>query len=348
MAEKILAAEEIASAPRERVVPNGKNVKRKWTPQSVAALCLALIPLVGFIIFSGFPLVISLIALFCDVDLNDLGSISWNGFAGFKALFVNGWADKTFPMGGLGMAWYFGRSCLITLWVASTQFVTLLIALGISVLLASRPKGQKVFQALFFVPYICSTVAISIVFAWIFKGDATGVLNTLLNKTPETAVRWLEDPSTITWCIVIVTIWQAPGYGIVMYKAALVNVDPAQYEAASLDGANAWQKFRYVTLPGIRPTTFYLMLTGVSAGLLTYDIAKLLVPLESWGTIGGEGGMAFTLMRYVYYCINMQPTSISNAPYLVSCASVISWILFFVTAACSIVLFRLREKSMED
>ena len=348
MAEKILAAEEVRSASGTHVSMKRKNIRRRWTPQNVAALCLALIPLIGFIVFSGFPLIISLIALFCNVNLYDLSSISWNDFAGFKALFVNGWASQTFPMGGLGMTWYFGRSCLITLWVASTQFVTLLIALGISVLLATRPKGQKVFQALYFVPYICSTVAISIVFQWIFKEDVTGVLNTMLGKTPETAVRWLQDPSTITWCIVLVTIWQAPGYGIVMYKAALVNVDPTQYEAAALDGANSWQKFWYVTLPGIRPTTFYLMLTGVSAGLLTYDIAKLLVPLESWGSIGGEGGMAFTLMRYVYYCINMQPTSMSNAPFLVSCASIISWILFIVTAACSVVLFKRREKSMED
>lgn len=349
MAEKVLTAEQTQSAgAAEEVSLLRRSGKKKWTPHKIVALCLALIPLIGFVVFSGFPLVISVIALFCNVNLYDLGSISWNDFAGFKALFVDGWADNTFPMGGLGMTWYFQRSCLITIWIASTQLVTLGIALGISVLLSTRPKGQKVFQALYFVPYICSTVAVSIIWKWIFDADATGVLNSLLGKTQADSIRWLEDPATITWTIIIVTIWQAPGYGIVMYKAALVNIDTSQYEAAALDGANGWQKFWYVTLPGIRPTTFYLLLAGVAAGLLTYDIPKLLVPLESWGSIGGEGGMAFTLMRYVYYCINMQPTSMSNAPFLVSVGSIISWLLFFVTAFCSIWLFKRRQKSMED
>ena len=138
-------------------------------------------------------------------------------------------------------------------------------------------------------------------------------------------------------------MWQAPGYGIVMYKAALANVDNAQYEAASLDGANAWQKFWYVTLPGIAPTTFFLLLSGVSAGFLTYDIAALIVP-DGWtGYIGGNESMGLTLMRLVYWFIqNEQLTSSA-----VSSASVISWVLFVVTATLSIILFRQREKSME-
>lgn len=129
-----------------------------------------------------------------------------------------------------------------------------------------------------------------------------------------------------------------------MYKAALANIDTSQYEAAALDGANAWQNFWYITLPGIAPTTFFLMISGVSAGLLTYDMAALIIPGRMGrATSGGNERMGLTLMRLVYWYIQNEQLT----PSTVSAASVISWVLFAVTASISIVLFKRREKSME-
>ena len=315
---------------------NRPQKKRKWSPQAIVGLILALIPLIGFLIFSGFPLIISFIALFCDVDFYQLGGFTWNGFEGFKVIFSPAYSVPTY---GLNMASYFYKACGITVWLASVQFVTLLIALGVSVLLATDVRGGKIFQILYFVPYICSSVAVSLMWRWFFNAESSGVLNTILG----TQIRWLENPATITWTIVVAIMWQAPGYGIVMYKAALANVDASQYEAAALDGANGFQKFWYITLPGIAPTTFFLMLSGVTTGLLTYDIAALMIP-DGWnGLVGGEGHMGLTLMRFSYYLIthdrDIAPT--------VSAASVVSWVLFAVTATISLILFKRREKSME-
>ena len=237
-----------------------KPKKFKWNKEAVAGIVLALLPFVGFLIFSGFPLVISFIGLFCDIDLYNIGNFAWNNFEGFKVIFSPGYSVDTY---GIDIAHYFYRACIVTLCLTATQFVTLGIALGISVLLASKPVGHKAFQIFFFVPYICSTVAVALMWSWIFSGEPSGVLNSLFG----TNIRWRENPSTMIWTIVIAIIWQAPGYGIVMYKAALANIDASQYEAASLDGANAWQRFRYVTAPGIAPTTFFLMIAGVVAGL---------------------------------------------------------------------------------
>ncbi len=337
MAEKILsAAEETAVGATAKTKAQLPKKKRKWTPEAILALVLALIPLIGFVVFSGFPLIISLIALFCDVDLYQLGNFTWNGFEGFKVVFSDGYSIPTY---GLNMAPYFYKACGITVWVACTQFVTLLIALVISVLLATKPKGRKIFQILYFVPYICSSVAVSLMWRWFFNGETSGVLNTMLG----TSIRWLQEPKWMTWCIIVAIMWQAPGYGIVMYKAALANIDTSQYEAAALDGANAWQNFWYITLPGIAPTTFFLMISGVSAGLLTYDMAALIIP-DGWtGYIGGNDSMGLTLMRLVYWYIQNEQLT----PSTVSAASVISWVLFAVTASISIVLFKRREKSME-
>lgn len=307
--------------------------KKKWTRQAVGGLCLALIPLVGFLIFSGFPIIISFISLFSDVNLTYIeDGFTWNNFEGFKIIFIRDYAKYQTDI-AYDIAGYFYKACGITLWLASMQFVTLAIALVISVLLATHPRGGKVFQILYFIPYICSTVAVSLMWKWFFNGEPSGVLNSILG----TEIRWLENTSTMTWTIVVAIIWQAPGYGIVMYKAALANVDTTQYEAAALDGANAWQKFWHITVPGIAPTTFFLMISGVSAGLLTYDIAALMIP-DGWNYFT-EGGMGLTLMRLAYYLRGVGKN--------VSSSAVISWVLFAVTAGISYVLFKRREKSME-
>ena len=204
-------------------------------------------------------------------------------------------------------------------------------------------RGSKLFQILFFIPYICSTVAVSLMWRWIFDWEG-GILNSVFGTT----TKWLEDPKTMTWCIIVAIIWQAPGYGIVMYKAAFSNINNALYEAASIDGANAWQKFRNVTLPGISPTTFFLLQAGIGAGLLTYDLAELIIP-NAWGVPGGNESMGLTMMRLVYFLItNSTTTDANGVSYMVSCACVISWLLFVVTGVLSMIMFRQREKSMEQ
>ncbi|MBQ2923755.1 MAG: sugar ABC transporter permease [Tyzzerella sp.] len=313
--------------------------KKRWKTESKIALAVAVIPLLGFIIFNGFPLLISFIGMFCNVDLYDLSNIQWNNFEGFKSVFIE---RHAFDLFYFDLSKYFYKAIWITLWIASTQFITLGIALFIATLLREKMAGSKLFQVLFFIPYICSTVAVALMWRWIFDWEG-GILNSILG----TDMKWLENPKTITWCIIIAVIWSAPGYGIVMYKAAFSNINSALYEAAAVDGANAWHKFRHVTLPGISPTTFFLMQAGIGAGLLTYDLAQLIIP-NAWGVPGGNESMGLTMMRLVYYLItNSTTTDANGVSYMVSCACVISWLLFVVTGALSMVMFRLREKSAE-
>lgn len=316
-----------------------KQKKHRWRKSEKVALVAAIIPLIGFIIFSGFPLIISFIGLFCNVDLYDLSNIHWNNFEGFKSVFIPGHAFGLFYF---DLSKYFYKAVVITVWIASTQLVTLLIALIMATLLRKKMIGGKLFQILFFVPYICSTVAVSLMWRWVFSWE-NGILNSLLG----THIEWLKNPKTMTWCIIIAVIWSAPGYGIVMYKAAFSNINQTLYEAAQIDGANAWQQFRAVTLPGIAPTTFYLLMTGVGAGLLTYDLAALVI-LDEWGSPGGVESMGLTLMRLVYFLITNSTTADANGvSYMVSCACVISWLLFIVTGSLSMILFRQREKSLK-
>ena len=150
-------------------------------------------------------------AMFMDVNLYNLGDTSWNSFEEFRLVFDRSYSD-TVPV---HVTELFTHSIGITLWIASTQLVTLCIALVISVLINSIKRGSKIFQVLFFIPYICSSVAVALMWEWVFSGEPFGFLNSILG----TDIDWINNANTVTWCIVIAIIWQAPGYGIVMYKA---------------------------------------------------------------------------------------------------------------------------------
>ncbi len=316
-----------------------KKKKRARIAEGTYSYVFALLPLIGFFIFSIFPIIISIIAMFCDVNLYDISDISWNNFEGFKLVFSRSYSDSV----PVHVNELFTHSIGITLWIASTQLVTLAIALLISVLISSIKRGAKIFQVLFFIPYICSSVAVALMWEWVFSGESFGFLNSILG----TDIDWIHNAKTVTWCIIVAIIWQAPGYGIVMYKAALGNVNKSLYEAASIDGAGPFTKFFKITVPSIAPTTFYLLMAGIVAGLTTFDIAQLIAP-ATWTTngIGGEGNNALTIMRFIYYLMDDEVWA-NNLSYI-SAASIISWILFIFTAGLSMLVMHVRNKRLQD
>ncbi len=313
--------------------------KTRWKNKSKLAFAVAIIPFIGFILFRGFPLVLSFIGIFCNIDLYNFGNIQWNNFAGIKSVFVPGYAQELFYF---DMSKYFYKAVIITLLMAVCSVAILGISLFIATLLRENFRGNKLLQVLFFIPNVCSVVSIALMFLWLFDWEG-GVLNTILG----TNIKWLDDPRFMTWCIVIARLWGGPAYGIVMYKAAFSNINSSLYEAAAVDGANAWQKFRHVTLPSISPTTFFLLQTGLTAGFTLYDLARLIIN-DAYGIPGGKGASGITLMRLVIYSImNSSTTDANGVSYMVSCACVISWAMFAVIGTLTVVLFRLREKSAE-
>ena len=175
---------------------------------------------------------------------------------------------------------------------------------------------------------------------WMFN-DSFGIINDLLVRMfgEGARVQWFNDPSVYTWMIFIVTVWQAPGYGIVMYKAALGSVDPALYEAAQMDGANVWTQFYKITLPSIAPTTFYLLMAGVIAGLLSFDIPKLFSPLD-WTGEAGPDNMGLTTVLYVY----IRGMTYHDMP----AASVMSWVMFVITFIASFIMFKMRNRKERE
>ena len=292
-----------------------------WTKETTLALIAVLIPLFGYFFFNGFSFVLSFVLTLSDITGYDLSTIRWNNFENFKVVF----SDARFY-----------KAMWQTLWMATSEIMSLVVALTISVLLTRKVKGQGIFQILFFVPYICSGVAVAIMWNWILDGQH-GLLNALLG----TDISWLnntENPATLTWAIMLANVWQAPGYGIVMFKAALDAINPALYEASEIDGANAWKQFWHITIPSVSPTTFYLLFASVLTGLTMFDRATLMAPV-SWTQTAGYNDMGLTLMYYVYI--------LGTQRMEMELASVVSIVLFVVTLTLSVIIMKKRNEKVE-
>lgn len=305
---------------RSSVKPPEKK-KRKFRKSWIMCWIGVAIPLIGFVVFNAYPIVVSLQAMFSSMKFGKLDTMKWNNFANFKML-----------IGDTKLL----SAIKVTLILAAAQFVSLGIALMIAAFLSQNVKGTRIFQTLYFVPYICSTVAVSIMWGNVF--DLNGALNAIFG----THIQWLnnlENPSTLTWAIFITIIWQAPGYGIVMYCSAFKAISPSLYEAAELDGANAWHKFRYITLPGISSITFFLILAGFMAGLLTFDAATVLAPM-TWDNFAGPEDAGLTIMYYIYN------TGVKNGE--MGYASILSWLLFIIMVIPSVFLVKKRLVAMEE
>ena len=210
--------------------------KKKFSYEKAFAYTCVAIPLIGFLLFSLFPLAISFISMFNSMEYYDLESMSWNSFENFKVVL----SDATFY-----------KSIAVTLLLACSQFISLFIALFISLLLrttrtgrkifaiiffhpyisfllSKKPKGRKIFQIIFFIPYICSSVATA--YMWMTMFDPNyGIINSfLVSLFGEGArVSWTSDPVAYVAAIMITTIWQAPGYGVGMDRGSFEAVNPS-------------------------------------------------------------------------------------------------------------------------
>lgn len=187
---------------------------------------------------------------------------------------------------------------------AGTLFPTIVGGLGLALLLRRNFKGSGVFKFVLFSPWITPTVAISIVWTWIFREDG-GLANQVLGLFGLPALKWISSSDTAMLSVIIVTVWKSLGYAMIFYLSALEKVPEELYEASALDGAKPWRQFLDMTLPGISPTTFFLMIITMVNSLQAYDQIQIL-------TQGGPSGSTRTLL-YMYYQLGFQEFKMGQA-----------------------------------
>ena len=159
-------------------------------------------------------------------------------------------------------------------WVIVTPILATAIGLAYAVFV-DRSRGEKVLKVFVFMPVAISLVGASIIFKFFFdyqQGAQIGVLNQIVVSFGGTPVSWLQTPYVNTALLIIVLIWTQTGFAMVLLSAAIKGIPDEQVEAAELDGANAFQRFRNVTIPGIRPTIIVVWVTIAIVSLKVYDV----------------------------------------------------------------------------
>lgn len=174
-----------------------------------------------------------------------------------------------------------------------TVVPTLVMSLLLAVLLNSKIKGIPFYRASFFFPYITSTVAIGAVWNMLFQPEF-GPINEFLKFIGiSNPPGWVIDSDWAMVAVSIVTVWKYMGYYMIVYLAALQGISGELYEAGSLDGASTWQKFRYITVPMLTPTTFFVLIMLTIQCFKVFDLVYCM-------TQGGPGNATKTIVNYIY------------------------------------------------
>ncbi len=227
--------------------------------------------LIGFGVFFAYPLVSTV--YFSLMKYDGFGTPVFRGLGNWSYVFSD------YPM--------FWPALRNTLWLVLVMVTCrVLFGLGVGLLITRIRTGAGVFRTLFYLPYLAPPVAATLAFVFLLN-PGTGPVNAILGDLGLPTPGWFTDPTWSKPALTALALWGV-GDLMVIFMAALLDVPKEQYEAAELDGASAWQRFRYVTLPSISPIVMFAVVTGVIQ-TMQYYTQPLVAGKVASGIIGGSG-----------------------------------------------------------
>jgi multiple sugar transport system permease protein len=191
------------------------------------------------------------------------------------------------------------------LWIAlknTAEYVAIVVpaqtvlALILAATLNAGIKGQNIWRILFFLPTITSSAVLTLIFMWIYNAD--GLLNQALGWVGLPTYNWLSDPAVALKGIMLMNIWSTAPFFMVIYLAALQEIPRSLYEAAEIDGTNGWQQFWYITLPQLRPVTFFVVAMSIIGTFQLFDQSYIFS-----GGSGGPNNATLTVVLLIYQSV---------------------------------------------
>jgi multiple sugar transport system permease protein len=245
--------------------------------EGLAAGLFLLPNLIGFLIFTAIPVGAAFVLAFYDYDL--LLGASWAGLENFRELFT---VDRVF------------RAALFNTVYFTAVSVPLSVVLGLAtaILVNQALRGVVIFRSIFLLPYVTVTVALSLVWKWLYLPDI-GLINSVLGAVGIDGPAWLTSQTWAMPALILMSVWKGFGYNMVIFLAGLQGIPDHLYDAAKVDGATAWRRFLNVTLPLLSPTTFFVVVISVISSFQVFDQALIM-------TNGGPGTATTTLVLYIY------------------------------------------------
>lgn len=294
-------------------------VKKFWSPRRKEALVgwLFLLPeIIGMLLLNVFALGFSLYLSFTDWDL--LSGVSGIKFAGLQN-YIHLFQDPTI--------WKALYNNLV--YTVLTVPIPIAIALVLAVVIHSKVYFKDYFKVVFFIPYISSIIAVAAVWSILFHPSLGPINQFLMDLGISNPPKWLVDPKTSLIAVAIISAWAGLGYTIIIYMAGLSNISEELYEAAEIDGATGLKKFFNITIPLLRPTTFFLLITMLIGSFKVFDIISYL-------TEGGPDNSSTVIVFRIY-----QEGFVN---YNMGYASAISWLLFAIIGLITAATWKMRQE----
>jgi multiple sugar transport system permease protein len=247
----------------------GRDAGRRSTAPGYALLAPSLFGVVAFLLL---PMLVVIWLSLHRWDL--LGPIDYVGLDNWRAVLT----DPTF-----------GNSLVVTLvFVAIVVPAQTVLGLAAAAMLARELPGSGIFRTIYVLPWICAPLAIAVLWRWILA-PTDGAVSTVLGHS----VEWLTDPGLALPVVSAVTVWTNVGYVTLFFVAGILAIPAEVHAAASIDGAGAWQRFRRITLPMLRPTVFFVLVTGFISAAQVFDTVYAL-------TDGGPKGRTDLVAHRIY------------------------------------------------
>ncbi len=305
----------VASANR---APRPPRRRRLGADRRRAAYLMLAPSVIHLIWWIGLPVVATFGLAFTHYDVI-AGTIQWAGLDNFREIFADDIWNRSI--------WH---TIIFTFF---TVPVAMAIAVFIAVLLNQQIRARAWYRAAFFMPHITATVAIALVWMWMFE-PTLGLFNLLLDRVGVNGPAWLSDPDWAMPAVILVSIWKGIGLKMLIYLAALQNIPHDLYEAADLDGASGLRRFFAITLPLLKPATFFVFIVSMIDAFQVFDQVYVLTP---------DGGPAnsTTVMTYEIY-----RTAFSEFNISVACAQ--SLVLFAFLLVLTVIGRRLTGKDADE
>ncbi len=225
------------------------------------------------------PIVYAIYLAFHKVQI--LGEVSYR-FIGLKS-FIRMTGDER--------VWIALKNTAI--YVAFVVPIQTILALGLALILNSKIKGKDGFRIIFFLPTITSSAVLTLIFMWIYNSN--GLLNNVLASLGLPTYNWIGDPTVALKAIMLMNIWSTAPFFMVIYLAALQDIPVSLYEAAIIDGANKWDRFISITVPLLKPVTFFIIVMGIIGTFQLFDQSYIFS-----GGSGGPNNSTLTIVLLIY------------------------------------------------
>lgn len=296
-----------------------RNISKFWTPKRKEALLgwLFLAPeVIGMLLLNVFALGFSLYLSFSSWDLlSGVSGIKFIGLDNYVRMFQDP-AVMTALKNNL-------------IYTILTVPIPIAIAMVLAVAIHSKVYLKDYFKVAFFIPYISSIIAVAAVWSALFHPSLGPINQFLMDIGISNPPKWLVDPKMSLVSIAIISSWASLGYTIIIYLAGLTNISEELYEAAEIDGATGFQKFMKITIPMLRPTTFFLLITMLIGSFKVFDIISFL-------TEGGPNNSSTVLVFRIY------EEGFTN--YNMGYASTISWLLFAIIGLITALTWKVNKE----